>query len=312
MYPYVFVSSLLGFFPYKIVSSKYVLSGRSLAWSTFVVLAYVCGSALSIYQFNFANKDRLLSDVMHGNLIISIGFIIVSMSYVTSRSKLRAFQKVSDMARTFSPQDFRKMAPRIFTKDVIKLVPICSYVPYIFTADIIFCCTCWFTFFAVLVLITLYVNIIYVLQAGLRKINESLMELRKTLITDEPHLLRRVYHRKKNPVLIGKLKMLRKEHLDITEIVKLLNDSFGLEMIGTVTLMVFDITFNIYGCIVFVLYRGNGQPLFNCIFMAYYFAILLSIIWACECVKDEAQKIGSNIHQILATTFDEQLSAEVR
>ena len=60
-------------------------------------------------------------------------------------------------------------------------------------------------------------------------------------------------------------------------------------------------------------YHDIGRAwLFTCIFMVYYFAILLSIIWVCECVKDEAQKIGSNIHQILVTTFDEQLAAEVR
>ncbi|XP_076679598.1 uncharacterized protein LOC143374928 [Andrena cerasifolii] len=312
MYPYVFVSSLLGFFPYKIASSKYVLSGGSFAWSTFVALVYTCGSAFSIYQINIANKHRPLFEMMHGNFIIIMGFIIVSVSYVTSRSKLRAFQKVSDVARTLSPQDIRELAPQIFTKDVIKIVPICSYIPYIFVKEILYRCTCWYTFFAALVVITLYVNIIYVLEASLRKINESLTKLRKTLITDEPHLLRRVYHRKRNPMLIRKLKVLRKEHLDITEIVKLLNDSFGIEMIGTVTLMVFDITFNIYSCIVFVLYQDiGGAKLFSVVFMVYYFAILLSIISACECVKDEAQKIGFNIHQILVTTFDEQLAAEL-
>ena len=48
--PYVLRQFPLGILPYKIVSLKYVVSGRSLAWSTFVVLVYVCGSAFSIYQ----------------------------------------------------------------------------------------------------------------------------------------------------------------------------------------------------------------------------------------------------------------------
>ena len=53
-------------------------------------------------------------------------------------------------------------------------------------------------------------------------INVSLMNLRKSLITDEPHLLRRVYHMKNNRILIGEVKILREQYLHIGEAVQLL------------------------------------------------------------------------------------------
>lgn len=318
MYPYVLLCSIAGFFPGKIESSKYVFSGKSFIWSTIVMVAYTGCVLGSVYSYNFLEIRRELAIDLHFHGILQLGSMTLFISYVVSRSRIQSFESVSDLSRMLPSQIFRQMGRWMYIKDVIHVAPfICDLLlalcNIVFTPSLIKF-TLWFTFFMIVLLNKLFINSLYVLTACFEKINESLMELKELLITDQPHLLRRVYHTQKNPVLLRKVKTLKKRHLEVSKVFHLLTDTFTLGITGTITLIIFDVTFNVYKCIV---KTSDGRPFEETTslpywYAAFYFTYLMSIVYTCEVIKSQAKAVAINIHRILITTSDEELSQEVR
>ncbi|XP_076679585.1 uncharacterized protein LOC143374918 [Andrena cerasifolii] len=311
--PYICAISIVGFFPYEIESSKFIFSeGRSI-WSKFVLIVYICTSLFASHQMNFHVEYRNASLLLRTNIITFWSITIVLVTGLTSRSKLRVLQRLFDVSRVLSPQIFRKMGSGMRRKDLTLLVILSFYLIFAFTNDVLMHYTNWFTLFVMLLMYMLYVNSIRVLKACLERIDESLMKFRRTLITDEPHLLRREYHTKMNPLLIRQLKSLRERYLEIGEIVSLLNDSFGFEIIGIVGLTILNVTFNIYD-FAYMLLNDDNYSIWWCLgitFMTYFIGNLIYMTCACEATRDQAKRIASSIHQNLVTTFDERLTAEL-
>ncbi|CAL7950383.1 unnamed protein product [Xylocopa violacea] len=153
----------------------------------------------------------------------------------------------------------------------------------------------------------------HVLNGCLNHINDSLAEIENALINDEPHLLRRVYHMQKNPELLTKLKTLKKQHLEVSETLQMLNDSFSMQCIGITTLLFIDITFNIYN---YLLVYNKGGKIKQWFSFPSFFLIcnvlqLIMLIWSSEVTKTRIEKMGTNIHRIIMHTFDEQITSEL-
>ncbi|XP_012063689.1 PREDICTED: putative gustatory receptor 28a [Atta cephalotes] len=66
------------------------------------------------------------------------------------------------------------------------------------------------------------------------------------MIEDKSHTPRLIYYHQRNPLLLEELKVLRKEHLMISNTVQMLNKIFSLQLFATFTIAFIEITFEIY------------------------------------------------------------------
>ncbi|XP_076752515.1 putative gustatory receptor 28b [Xylocopa sonorina] len=160
----------------------------------------------------------------------------------------------------------------------------------------------------------LYSNNMYVLNGCFGHINGSLMEIRNSLINDQPHLLRRVYHMQNNPALLTKLRTLKKQHLDVSQTLQTLNDSFSMQCVAILTLLFLDITFNIY---TYTLVYNKGGRIkqwlsFPSVFLLCNSLHIVMLVWSAEVTKAQVEKMGTNIHRIIVHTFDEQITDELK
>ncbi|XP_017891025.1 uncharacterized protein LOC108631547 [Ceratina calcarata] len=207
------------------------------------------------------------------------------------------------------------MAKRMYIKDVIMFIPILNFGQFVLAHDqtaLIY--TIWVNFIGFFVIIVLYTNNVCVLEACFKDINNNLVNVRETIINDEPHLLRRVYHTRKNPMLLAELRMLKKQHLEISEAVKMLNSAFGSTNLAIFTFLLLDVTFNLYKYLVELNQGGRLTELFSytLFFVLYYATYVILIIWYVEKVKTQVRQIGSNIHRLVIHTYDKEITNELK
>ncbi|XP_033319044.1 uncharacterized protein LOC117216452 [Bombus bifarius] len=227
---------------------------------------------------------------------------------------IRAIDGISNVSRILSSETWHKMATRIVIKDILILIPQMCYIPVIILySNFIFGYTCWYTFFGVIVLISLYTNNVYVLNACFKYINDSLVQVKEILVNDEPHLLRRVYHMQKNPILLTKLRTLKKQHLEMSEVVQLLNSTCSMQIEAMLTIMFIDITFNMYNYLSMHKEMGEVKSLALILgYAIYYIVHVIITVSIVETTRSQMTKIGSSVHRILVHTFDDQVTTELQ
>ena len=318
IYISAFLNRFVGFLPFKFESSKFVYSKLYFVFSTISIIIYLLCILCSLYTINFIiNADKAnVSFTLHSNFLMSFGSMIFISAYVKSRSVIQAINRISNVSYVVSPEIFREIARNIFIKDTLLLTPLLIFFPRVVEKDHILRFMCWCNFVGPFMLIILYMNSVYVLNICFKYINDSLVKVKEILINDEPHLLRRVYHMQKNPMLLTNLRTLKKQHLEMSEVVQLLNDSFSTQIESVLSLYFVDVTFNIYKFV--ALYSGTFESFFSESFMSvlcyaiFYTAHIVVIVSIIEITKGQIRRIGSNIHQVLVDTFDEQVTTEVR
>ncbi|XP_076241104.1 uncharacterized protein LOC143183459 [Calliopsis andreniformis] len=311
MRPYVFITSIVGFFPCKIESSKYVFSKEYFVWATFIIVIYIRHVILFFYQVNTMKSDTTVT-TWHEFTILIFGCTTIFIIYADCRSRVRGFIKVFSVSGMLSPQVYQKMSKWIYTKDILFLIPLLVFVPITITINKIFYYISWYTFYISLTTNNMFSCNLWVLKLCSEKINESLEELRVMLLTDQPHLLRRVYHAQRNPVLIKKLRALKSQQMKINEAFQALYDGFGLQFICFLLLIVLDITFNVYICISSILY-GHSIRMW---FMSFWFSVcyllyLTFTVCICESVTNFTSDSATIIHRILVNTYDEEFITEL-
>ncbi|XP_076478696.1 uncharacterized protein LOC143303311 [Bombus vancouverensis nearcticus] len=313
--PSASINRLMGFLPYKLESSKLVYSKSYFVFSTISIIIYSICVIISLLQVNFFSMHlSTLANKLHISFIFLCGPVIFISAYAKNQSMIRAIDGISNVSRILSSETWHKMATRILIKDILILIPQMCYIPVIiFYTNFIFGYTCWYTFFGVIALISLYTNNVYVLNACFKYINDSLVQVKEILVNDEPHLLRRVYHMQKNPILLTKLRTLKKQHLEMSDLVQLLNSTCSMQIEATFTIMVIDITFNMYNHLILFHEVGKTRSFsFALIFAILYTVHVIITVSIVETTRSQMTKIGSSVHRILVHTFDDQVTTEVR
>ncbi|XP_050488204.1 uncharacterized protein LOC126872368 isoform X2 [Bombus huntii] len=308
------INRLMGFLPYKLESSKLVYSKSYFVFSTISIIIYSICVIISLLQVNFFSMHlSTFANKLHISFIFLCGPVIFISAYAKNQSMIRAIDGISNVSRILSSETWHKMATRIVIKDILILIPQMCYIPVIiFYSNFIFGYTCWYTFFGVIALISLYTNNVYVLNACFKYINDSLVQVKEILVNDEPHLLRRVYHMQKNPILLTKLRTLKKQHLEMSELVQLLNSTCSMQIEATFTIMVIDITFNMYNHLILFNEVGKTRSFsFALIFAILYTVYVIITVSIVETTRSQMTKIGSSVHRILVHTFDEQVTTEL-
>ena len=303
-----------GFLPCRVESSKFVYSKLYFVFSIISTIVYSVCALYCLYKINFIDADTPdISVTLHNNFLMLFGPIIFISACIKSRLVIQAINRISNVSYIISPEIFREIARIFLIKDASLLTPLLIFFPRIFEKNHIFRFMCWYTFVGPYMLIILYTSNVYVLNICFKYINDSLVQVKEVLMNDEPHLLRRIYHMQKNPMLLKKLRILKKQHLELSEAVQLLNHSFSMQIESVLSLYFIDVTFNIYKYV--ALYSGTLKIESFLSVLCYailYTAHIIVIVSIIEIAKGQIKKIGSNIHQVLVHTFDEQVITEVR
>ncbi|XP_076285308.1 uncharacterized protein LOC143211466 isoform X2 [Lasioglossum baleicum] len=315
IWPYTFIVSALGFFPYDTHLSSYKLAKMSYIGSVIkmINITLLCPFMLYTKFTKWAWDESNTS--LHWIGIYIFGIVGLWATFVSSRSKLHLLRMVSTASRVLSPEELCRTAKWMYAIDILK---VCLFLSYIYDFKgglwtIVLYMLSFYIFFVAMVITTLFINCLYVLNMCFRKINTSLEKLKTSLATDEPHLLRRVYHSQNNPALISELKTLRRQHVEFSSIIDASNETFGLEIIVIIALSIMDITFNLYSYLIHNTVDGKIVHVWSIKieYLTYDCLALIGLALVCQKVKDQVKNIGINIHRILVISFDEQVSTEL-
>jgi len=124
-----------------------------------------------------------------------------------------------------------------------------------------------------------------------------------------------ILHTQRNQFLLKELEILKKQHLMISNAVKILIMIFCLSLLATVIMSFFIVTFELY---LYAMRWQNGVFIgmdwhfldVLLTFLIYNIFKIILIVWTCETSKNQAQKIGTTIHDLLNNTNDEQIKCE--
>ncbi|XP_076544317.1 uncharacterized protein LOC117603584 isoform X2 [Osmia lignaria lignaria] len=305
----IFINTCMGFLRFKIVSSR----KSRFSFSAILVIIFSICMVIAIYNVNYVIKTEVRA-ILHCNFILFVSPMIVICGYISNHSTVRMIEKVENVATLLPPKTIRKLAKLVYTKDALLFIPFCLiYRTGVMSLGYIIGCSFNYVLLSMVAANSLYVNNVYVLKACFKKINDSLVKLNEMVINEEPHLFSRVYQSQENPELLKQLRNLRKQHLKITAAVRLINETYNIQNIGSLTMHFIHITFNVYHYVVLFTQEDIVSAWFfeNSIYIIYYTFNLTLIVWTTETTKNQAQKIGSNVHRIVVNTFDKQTTIEL-
>ncbi|XP_076752635.1 uncharacterized protein LOC143424429 [Xylocopa sonorina] len=313
--PCAFIARLMGLLPYKIVASQFVLSKLFIVSSTILTIIYLSFIPLCIRHININHMHmNEVSVRIHNYFIVTLGPIIIISAYIAKRSLIQTMRSISRVSQILPAEFFSKSSKVIFAKDAIMITPpLIHLLCILMSQNLIVVFICWGTFFTVTVTNSLYTNSMYVLNGCFQQINDSLINTKETLINDEPHLLRRVYHTQKNPVLLAKFRTLKEQHLKVSTVLRAFNDTLSMQNAAIIALLFVDITFNVF---TYMLEENEGGKIktwnsFCLLFLIYHSVHVVMMVWPTEVARMQTEQIGANIHRIIAHTFDEQVITEL-
>jgi len=163
-----------------------------------------------------------------------------------------------------------------------------------------------------------YMNCICVLKACFKRINDYLVRMQKIVVNGESYASRLICHTQKNQFLLIELKILKKQHLTISNTVQMINIIFSLQLLSTITLTFIEITFELYLHLInwqdglSIILDDEFRDIFFLLSIGYDFLKLILIVWACQTGKNQAFNIGTTIHDVLNHISDEQIKEEVK
>ncbi|XP_046144669.1 uncharacterized protein LOC123988471 [Osmia bicornis bicornis] len=240
----------------------------------------------------------------------------ILLTYVQYKAILRFLQELMEASSMVAPKDFNDMAKFVHSKDIFVFLLLSSHVfncvksGYTFVTVLNF--TALFMMLVNFIMDMFYINSTCVLKACFMKIDEDLDKYRKPVTRT---FLR---HKQSTASLLIKLKKLEAKHLQVTDIVQLLNKIFITQLVVTTVTTFTIVTFNLY----FSLIPVNGgekaskYPLFwywpYIPSIVYYFLKFATMIWACETATNKAEQIRLTLHGALSGATDLSVKREVR
>ncbi|KYN34229.1 Putative gustatory receptor 28b [Trachymyrmex septentrionalis] len=320
MYPCFTFCRIFGLFPYRINASTFETTKQLYFWTTFITCIFCIYELIILYWINITGTINfvIIPVTFERNCFFILGGFIRIVTYILNGPRMRLLQNVMEISLRLSPDSYRKLSKLIHAKDIFGfffLVGRITFYYYIINFGIIDKILVLYITFTVFQMDMLYINCVCVLKACFKEVNDNLKNLRKLVVNDKPHLLRRIYHEQRNPFLLTKLQALRKQHLMISDTVQMLNTTFSLQLLATIVLTFAELTFYLYFYIIYWEINMKNHMFYVMIYIIslMYYCIKISLMgWACDTGKDEAIKIGTNVHEILNDTIDEQIKDELQ
>ena len=317
MWPCFFLSRVVGIFRIKVSSSEFAVSKTKYIISTFTSVIYVSVSILLLYQLNRFYKYDTLPEMLQHNYYIITGCIVVIMTYSLNSAKMDFLQDLTHNSRKVPVSTFHKKF--ILLKDISGFLFLIGQMSNIYSSSLYSMFYKIWTMYATIIMFLtdmMYMNCIIVLFEYLKNIDNELGNMRKNILMEEIHLLRRIYHEKHNSILLAKLKMNKKAYYTFNNAVDNLTSTFSWQIAISFALNFAEITFNSY---FYLMYKLGTKlnvdvQIFYPYFITpviYYSLKMLGIISASELIKRESSKTGKLVHGILGIIHDKQIMEEV-
>ncbi|XP_036142173.1 uncharacterized protein LOC118645392 isoform X2 [Monomorium pharaonis] len=324
MYPCFIFCRILGMFPYKINGSAFEFSKAYYILTT-IILGIITAAGLAVL-YNIDVSGQIIYDGVPGglqcNCYFVLGGFIIIVTYILSKPRMRLLQTTLEVSTRLPPETYGKMSRLIHAKDMIGFLFLLLQLPNCFSDyihDFLLKMVAMYITLQVFQMDMLYMNCVCVLKACFKRINDNLVNLRELVVSEEPHLLRRVYHEQRNPFLLMELKALKKRHLILSDTVQTLNAIFSLQLLATIVMTFAEITFSLY---FYIVQWQDGVPIINLekqiwsiyyiTSVTYYSIKIAFIVWACDTGKDQALQIGTTVHDVLINTSDKQVKDELQ
>ncbi|XP_071638129.1 uncharacterized protein [Temnothorax longispinosus] len=327
MYPCFIYFRILGIFPYKINSSTFEASKPRYILSTVIIcvccvldLAFIYNIGVS-KSFNFGDATRNFESISFYTIS---GFVLIA-THVLSGPRMRLLQTMLEISAKLPSESYQKLSRLIHAKDIFSIIFLVVHVCVFFSKTQIFKLT-WSNVLLILFTIYLdvltfqmnmmYMNCVCVLKTCFKRINDNLMDMQKLVVNDTKLNVHSLMWQR-NQFLLLELKTLQKQHLTISETVHMLNIIFSAQLLVTIVLSFTEITFELYFYVVrwqdgiFITLEWQFLDVIL-ISMTYYSMKVILLVWACETGKNQANEIGTTIHDVLISTTDEQIKNELR
>lgn len=327
MYPCFIFCRMLGIFPYKIHNSTFIASKPHYILSIVIVCVFCVLDLILIHdiitlKIKFESVIRKLECIIYFTLS---GFMVVS-THILNGPRMRLLQTILEISSKFPQESYQKMSRFVHVKDIIGVVfkstQLFIYFSKIQKIDVSYKTVLLivFAFYCGLLILQinmLYINCVYILKACFKRINDNLAYIQKLMINDVTPALNLICLMQRNQFLLIELKTLKKQHLMISDTMKMLNIIFSLQLLITILIVFSTTTFELYFYIiqwqdVGMLFGTNKQFLGTFLIrIAYYIIKITLLVWICETVKIQVQKTRITIHDLLNSTNDEQIKYEV-
>ncbi|CAD1480515.1 unnamed protein product [Heterotrigona itama] len=311
MHPCFFVCWLFGNFPYKYEPPVYSLCKSRFAFSTSMMFIYVLSLLVMVYEINVTRtSDSSITKTICVNLFYFLDGAVILTMYMLTVARLSMIQNLSKTSSMLSANDFKDLARVIHTKDILGFLFLVSHIPNCFKQNIFLTLRSFYSIYIMMANFSidmLHMNCVCVLKACLAKIDECIQQMRKLAINDDIWTQTFIHHGSPNSLLITKLKNFEKKHLEISDIIELMNDTFMIHIIIMAISTFISVTLNLYFCILYM-YKGSSENMENWIMgylsgVAFYFLKFAMMIWACETTTNQAEKIKATLYNVFSRAF---------
>ena len=257
--------------------------------------------------------------MLKSNCYLLFGGFVMIFTYVFSAPRMIFLQNIIMVSSNAPAESFNKIAKFVHAKDLLGFIFLMIHLFNAYTSEIhesLRVLTYLYITMVVYLVDMQYINCVFVIKICFERIQDTLKSLKNTMISEEPHLLRRNYHEQHNVLLLMKLRILQKHHHQVSDVLKKLNSTYGLHAVATVIMTFSEITFSLYFYILKLLdqYTNVQEQIWDfnlLVTMSFYILKLVLVVWVCEKAKAQAQKIGSTVHDVLLNTFDLKIKEEV-
>ncbi|XP_018369831.1 PREDICTED: putative gustatory receptor 28a [Trachymyrmex cornetzi] len=322
MHPCFTFCRILGIFPYRINASTFETTKQRSILAT-VIIGILC-----IYELGVLCRINIIGTIKFDTIALAFerncfftlsGFIAI-VTYILNGSRMHLLQNIMEISLRLPPDSYRKLSKLIHAKDIFGfffLIGQATFYRFVLEFNNMDKIFILYMNLIILQMDMLYINCVCVLKACFKEINDNLANLEQVVMNDEPHLLRRIYHKQKNPFLLMKLKALRKQHLITSDAVQMLNTIFSPQLLATIVITFSELTFLLYFYIFHwkIDTKNVNHKLLDWLLLTslMYQCIKIALMgWACDTGKDEAMRIGTTVHEILNDTIDEQIKDELQ
>ncbi|XP_011858418.1 PREDICTED: uncharacterized protein LOC105555975 isoform X2 [Vollenhovia emeryi] len=197
---------------------------------------------------------------------------------------MRLLRNIMEVSLKLPPQSFQNLSRLIHAKDSLFSLLLSMLMLRLFCGvDITFLrkILSIYVIFLVYQMDMLYMNCVCILKACFKQINDNLVNLRDILTNGEPCLLSGTYRAQTNPFILLEITALKKQHLAISDTVRMLTSVFSLHLVSTILIAFAEIIF------------------------------IVLIVWACETGKNQTLEIKTTVHNVFNSTNNEHIKYEM-
>ncbi|XP_017752990.1 PREDICTED: uncharacterized protein LOC108545736 [Eufriesea mexicana] len=320
MRPCFFITAILGYFPYKRTPYTYVFSRIRFAFNTLLMIIYVFLLLVVIYEINFLDAVTYsVPETIHENLYIFLEGIVILVMYALTGSRLSVLQNISQISSMLPAKEFDSLAKVIHTKDIVYFLILLSHLPNCLKHNIFLTVKNFTNLYITAVNFVIdmfYFNCVYILSVCFKKLDQGIWELKRVQFDDGLVPRTFIILDQNNVMLLLKMKDLEEKHMQISDAVQSVNNTFMIRIIILSLMTFIEMSFNIYFKIIHsydIVLTNNkfwySQDLGPASLSFFKFSL---IIWACEKAVNQANKIKMTLYEVFSDTTDPMIKHEVQ